>query len=80
MQISDTIEELKELPPLTQQVCGTCHFFREYQAMSMKCYSKCVATGGEYASIVWPRCQGRMWQPCLPRVSLFARLKRWLTR
>ena len=74
--MTDAIEELKALPPLTQQVCGSCRYFRRSEA----CYgamSHCEAMS-ILAAQAWPMCKGRYWEPPVVYPPILVRLKRWL--
>ncbi len=73
--MSAVINKLKSLPPLEQQVCGTCQFYRLDRMMLTLSGCKAMST---YADMAWPKCQGRYWQPPKPHIPVFQRLKRWL--
>lgn len=70
--MQDAINKLKALPPLTQEVCGTCRFYRRKHPSTL---SDCLAMS-RYADMAWRlQCHGRFWQP---REPIMRRLKRWL--
>ncbi len=58
--------------PSTQRVCGSCRFYQKDKWAPM--LSACHAVGGCYASDVWPRCQGKLWQENLPWIRRLMRL------
>jgi High potential iron-sulfur protein len=72
---SDVVEELKRLPPLTQQVCGNCRFYQRNPSYPE--WGACHAVGGLKAHDVWPKCQGRWWQQ---RISFRQRLRNWWSK
>jgi hypothetical protein len=69
----DIIERLKKLPPMTQQVCGSCKFYQ--RDSTSPSWSSCHAVGGLKAHDVWPKCQGQMWQP---KISIIKKVRQWL--
>ena len=74
--MSEAVDKLKSLPPLTQQVCGSCVFF-DYKNSAY--FSICRATSN-LAVDSWERqCKrGQLWQPKPPFVPVLVRFKRWL--
>jgi hypothetical protein len=77
--MSDIIEQLKKLPPLKQQVCGSCEFYKPSAKGNPNYISSSGCTAlSDYAKYAWERCQGRYWQPKPLPVSLLVRFKRYL--
>jgi len=72
----DEIEKLKRLPPMTQQVCGSCKFYISRPGYSTGGF--CEAVGGTWASDAWKQCQGHLWWQ--PKLTLRQRIRTWLRR
>jgi hypothetical protein len=74
----DQVEKLKQLPPLIQQVCGSCRYYRRYRGYKdSPLWNECQAFS-ELAKFAWPRCRGHYWEPIPPPVPVLVRFKRWL--